>query len=366
MKNFAPAHLMKLKPYQPGKPIDEVKREMGLRDVVKLASNENPYPPSPGVVQAIARAARQVNRYPDGGCFYLRQALAKKLGVPPSQLVFGNGSDEIIILALRAFVSPGDEVVMAKPSFMIYALATRIAGARPKEIPLKDFRYDLDRMRRAVTRKTKLIFIGNPDNPGGTYVTHRQLAGFLKQIPRDVLVFMDEAYYEYAAGNKDYPDTLKLLKRHKNLIITRTFSKIYGLAGLRIGYGIADSPIIAVFDRIRDPFNVNTLAQAAALACLKDRSYYKGVAQKIERQRQYLYRQLTLLKIPFVETATNFVLIRTDQNSAVVSRQLMQRGVIVRDMSVWGLNDFIRVSIGTAQENRKFIRAMTALTKKKK
>jgi len=354
-------HLMKIKPYQPGRPIEEVKRELGLKDVVKLASNENPYPPSPKVLAALGRAARSVNRYPDGGCYYLRRAMARLLKVDPRQLVFANGSDELIILCLRAFARSGDEIITAKPTFLIYEIAARVIGARVKPIPLKDFHYDLDRMAAAVSARTRMIFIGNPDNPGGQYIPAKDLQRFLNRIPKRVMIFMDEAYYEYAVHQADYPDTIRQLARYPNMIISRTFSKMYGLAGLRIGYGVGTLKVIDVVNRVKEPFNVNSLAQAAAVACIQDRPYYRGLAREIERQRRYLYKQLTDLGVSFVPTYTNFILIHVGRKACVMARQLLQRGMIVRDMSAWGLKDYIRVTFGTEAENRQFIKVFRTL-----
>ncbi len=331
MNTIVKKRILDIKPHQPGKPIEEVRRELGFKNVVKLASNESPYGPSAKVVKAIEKAARDINRYPEGSCFYLRQELAKHLRVPEDRLVFGNGSDEIIVLALRAFVNAGDEVIIARPSFLVYEIASRVEGAVVKSIPLKDFRYDLSGMLKAVTRKTKIIFIGNPDNPAGTYVTDKQLKSFLRNLRRDVLVLIDEAYYEYVSAG-DYPDSIALLKSYKNVITTRTFSKMYGLAGLRIGYGIARREIVDILDRVREPFNVNSLAQAAAVACLKDQGYYRRMAKQIKQQKQYLYQQLSGMGLAFVKTAANFILIDVKVKSTKISRQLLRRGVIVRDM----------------------------------
>ena len=357
MRNIVKKNILSVNPYVPGKPIEEVKRELGLKHVIKLASNETPYAPSKNVLKAIAQAALSVNRYPDGGCYHLRQALAKRLKVSGSQLIFGNGSDELIVLSVKAFVNPGDEVIMARPSFLIYEIAAQIADARIRAIPLKNFYYDLEGMLKTITPQTKIIFIGNPDNPSGTYVTELQVENFLKQVPRHVLVFFDEAYYEYVSA-KDYPDTLKLLKQYDNIIATRTFSKMYGLAGLRIGYGIASEAIVDILNRVREPFNVNSLAQAAALACLNDGGYYQRIARAINQEREFLYAQLEKLGVSFVKTATNFILINVKADSTKVAQNLLKEGVIIRDMKFWGLNNFIRVTIGTKQENKKFISAL--------
>ncbi|OGX19979.1 MAG: histidinol-phosphate transaminase [Omnitrophica WOR_2 bacterium GWC2_45_7] len=354
MRHVVKKTILDVKPYVPGKPIEEVKRELALKNVIKLASNENPYGPSPKAFEAIQENVRSLNRYPDGDCFYLRRELARRLGVKPRQLIFGNGSDELIVMAVRAFVNDGDEVVMAQPSFLIYEIASRVAGADIQGIPLKDFCYDLPAMKRAVGPKTKIVFLGNPDNPAGRYITQSQMADFLQGIREDVLVFIDEAYFEYVDA-PDYVDSIRLIPRHKNIIVARTFSKMYGLAGLRVGDGIADEALVDLLNRIREPFNVNSLAQAAALACLKDQAYYRKIARRVKAQREFLYLNLRKLGLSLIETHTNFILINVGQDATGVSDRLMKKGIIVRDMSSWGLRHFIRVTIGTETENKKFI-----------
>ena len=350
-------YIYKIKPYVPGKPINEVRRELGLKSVIKLASNENPYPPSPKVLAAIGVAAREVNRYPDGGCFLLRRALARKLKIDDDQLIFGNGSDEIIVLAVKAFAAKGDEVIIAKPSFLIYEIASTLSGARLHQVPLKDFRYDLEGMKAKINARTKIIFIGNPDNPSGTYITQRQAEDFLRGIPKSTLVFFDEAYFEYVNA-KDYPDTLSLMKKYPNVMTTRTYSKMYGLAGLRVGYGIASREIIDILNRLREPFNVNSIAQAAAVAVLGDEAYYRKIAKEVEVQRQYLYHSLQTMEIAFEESFTNFILVQVGEDSTQVAGRLLKKGVIIRDMAVWGLKGYIRVSIGSASENKRFIKTL--------
>lgn len=350
-------NILKVKPYIPGKPIDEVKRELGLKSVIKLASNENPYGPSRRVLRAMSAAIGGVNRYPDGACFYLRQEIAERLKVAQEQIIFGNGSDEIIVLAVRAFVKEGDEVIIAKPSFLIYEIASLIEGAVVREVALKDFRYDLQGMKDAVTPKTKIIFIGNPDNPAGTYISKNELSRFLQGIRRDILVFIDEAYFEYVHA-KDYPNSIDFLVRYRNIVVTRTFSKMYGLAGLRVGYGIGNPGIISVLNRLREPFNVNSIAQAAAIACLKDKAYYKKIAFMVEKERAFLYAQFRSLGVRFEESYTNFILLKVKQGSSQVAQALMNRGVIVRDMAVWGLKDYIRITIGSHEENLVLVRSL--------
>ena len=350
-------YIYKIKPYVPGKPIDEVKREMGLKSVIKLASNENPYPPSPKVLAALNKASREINRYPDGGCFVLRRILAKKLNVDDDQLIFGNGSDEIIVLAVKAFAAKGDDVIIAKPSFLIYEIASTLSGARLHQVPLKDFRYDLEAMKAKVNLRTKIIFIGNPDNPAGTYISQRQTEDFLRSIPKSTLVFFDEAYFEYVQA-KDYPDTLSLMKKFPNVMTTRTFSKIYGLAGLRIGYGVASPEIIDILNRLREPFNVNSLAQAAAVAVLADEAYYRNIAKEVQEQRQYLYRSFDRMDIAYEKSFTNFIVVNVGSDSSLIAQALLKKGVIIRDLAVWGLKGYIRVSIGSESENKRFIKTL--------
>jgi len=350
-------YIFKIKPYIPGKPIDEVKRELGLKSVIKLASNENPYPPSPKVLAAMAKAALEVNRYPDGGCVLLRRILAKKFNVDEDQLILGNGSDEIITLAVKAFATQGDEVIIAKPSFLVYEIASTLSGARLHQVALKNFRYDLEAMKAKVNRRTKIIFIGNPDNPAGTYITHAQAEDFLASVPKSTLVFFDEAYFEYVQ-EKDYADSLALMKKYPNVMLTRTFSKIYGLAGLRIGYGIASREIIDILNRLREPFNVNSIAQATAVAVLGDEAYYRNIVKDVNAQRQYLYRSLDSMGIAHEISFTNFILVRVKGDSSQVAGALLKKGVIIRDMAAWGLKGYLRVSIGSASENKRFIKTL--------
>ena len=360
MKRVFKQSILRVKPYVPGKPIDEVKRELGLKDVIKLASNENPFDPSPEVFKAIQNGLKELNRYPDGDCYYLRRELASRLKVNQKQLIFGNGSDEIIVFAARAFLKEGDEVVIAKPSFLIYEIASEIEGAEIKAVPLKDFRYDLEGMKKAVSPKTKIIFIGNPDNPSGMYLTENQVREFLKAIPSNILIFMDEAYHEYVQA-KDYVNSIQLLKEYKNLIVTRTFSKLYGLAALRVGYGIGSEELMDYLNRLREPFNVNSLAQAAALACLKDQRYYQGLLKKINEERQFLYQSFQRLGLKYIESCTNFILIDLPKEAVELAKKLLQQGIIVRDMSPWGLKRFIRVTIGTPEENKRLIEELEEL-----
>lgn len=347
-----------VKNYQPGKPIEEVEREYGLKNAIKMASNENALGASPKALAAIRKNILKVHRYPDGGCFYLRNRLSKKLGVEGSHLVFGNGSDELLVLAVRTFVGEGDEVVIADPTFLIYEISAQAENGTVVKVPMKHFHYDLPAMQKKINARTKLVFIANPDNPVGTYVNKNQLVSFLKEVPREVVVVLDEAYYEFAAPKKDYPDGIRLLSAFPNLLVTRTFSKAYGLAGLRVGYGVADPAIINSLNKVREPFNVNLLAQVAALAALEDTAHLKKSVKAVADGRVYLEKELKRLKVRTVDTVTNFILADLGVDAAPVYEKLLKQGVIVRPMSVWGLKTFIRVTIGKKQENERFIKTL--------
>lgn len=351
--------ILNIRPYKPGKPIEEVKREFGLKDVIKMASNENPFGPSPKALRAIKKALSTINRYPDGGCFYLRQALSKRLKVTKEQFIFGNGSDELIVLALRAFVNEGDEVVVARPTFLIYELASKIQGAKIKSVPTRYFKYDLKAMKNAINKNTRLVFIANPDNPNGTYVTRYELEIFLKDIPDSVLVFIDEAYFDFVE-EKDYPNGLDYISRN-NVIVARSFSKSYGLAGLRIGYGVSNSEVIRYMESVREPFNVNSVAQSAGLAALKDRKYLSKVKRMTQAGKRFLYSELKDLGLRYIPSVTNFVLVELGKNTEHICKRLLKKGVIVRNMKGWGMDTFIRVTVGRDKENRRFIQELKGI-----
>lgn len=342
--------------YSPGKPIEEVQRELGLSRVMKLASNENPLGPSPKALEAIRRALPNLNRYPDSACFYLTRKLSQQWGLPAEQFLVGNGSDELITLAARAFLDPGDEVVIADPTFLIYRIAAEIAGAKIRVVPSKEFRYDLRGMRRAVSRSTKIVFIANPDNPTGTYVTKSEVELFLAGLPPEVIVFLDEAYAELVDA-PDYPDSKTFLGK-RPVIITRTFSKAYGLSGIRIGYGVAPRELIQAMQRVREPFNVNSLAQAAALAALDDSEHLEATRRLLREQKPVLYRALKELGLAAVPSATNFILFHAGPRAKELVESLLKRGIIVRDMLVWNLPEYVRVTVGLPEENQAFIQTL--------
>lgn len=363
MSKLARIDILKIKPYQPGKPIEEVERELGLKKVVKLASNENPLGPSPLALEAIRRGLSTLNRYPDGNSFYLKRKLATKLKVKTENLIIGNGSDELIVLAIRAFVNKGDEVIIARPTFLVYEIASLAVGAKIVFVPLKNFKYDLAAMKKKITSKTKIVFIANPDNPTGSYVNKKEVEAFLKGLPKSVIVYFDEAYAEVVA-EKDYPNTLKYLNS-KNVIIARSFSKAYGLAGLRVGVSVSRPEFIDYMNRVREPFNVNSLAQIGAAAALDDKIFLQRTKNLLKEGKIYLYKNFKRLGLKYIPSATNFILLDLKKNSSVIFKKLLKLGVIVRDMNAWKLNTFIRVTIGTKAENKKFIEALEKVLEKK-
>lgn len=359
MKNLVRKNILKVNHYVPGKPIEEVRREFGLADVIKLASNENCFGPSPKALASIRKNLKDINRYPDASSFYLKKKMSRMLGVGEDRLIFGNGSDEIIGLAVRTFIEDGDEIIIARPTFLIYEIASQIHNAVIRQVPLrKDFRYDLVAMKKAVTDKTKMVFIANPDNPTGAYVTRAELNEFLKGLPAGVIVYLDEAYFEFAEyGFKDYPNGLDYLT-NPAVIVSRSFSKAYGLAGLRVGYGISNPVLISYMDRVRDPFNVNLLAQAGALAALDDKKFLKKTLSHVAGEKEALYSAFRAMGLEYVKSATNFIIVNVKRDCKDVFNKLLKEGVIVRDMKAWGLDTYIRVTIGTGAENKRFIKAL--------
>lgn len=350
-----PDHITAIQPYLPGKPIEELERELGISGSIKLASNENPLGPSPEAMKAIQSSFSDLNRYPDGAGYYLKNALSERLSISPEELILGNGSNELLDIAARTYLQAGDEAVMASPSFVVYGMAVQSVGGRSIQVPLRDYRHDLEAMADAISPKTKMIFIANPNNPTGTINTSDEFDALMEKITDDMLVVVDEAYYEYVSA-PDYADSLKQFRAGKNILILRTFSKIYGLAGLRIGYGIAKKEILTDMNRLREPFNTNSLAQKAALAALTDIAHIANSRKINNEGREYLYQQFTALGISYVPTEANFIYIPI-HDSAAVNASLMKKGVIIRPMGPQA----IRVTIGLPEENRRFIEALTAV-----
>ena len=355
MKRIVNKNILKIKPYQPGKPIPEVKRELKLKDVIKLASNENPLGTSAKALSAIKRNLDSLNRYPDGNCFYLKKRLAQKLRLKPTNLIFGNGSDEIIDIIIKTFVAPNEEVLSSKTSFVEYEIVSKANNRKYREVALKDFKYDLSAIKKAIRKNTKVIFIANPNNPTGTYVNKKEVEEFLRGLPKNVIVVFDEAYNEFVDKN-DFPRTLNYINR--NVIVMRTFSKTYGLAGLRIGYALAKPRFIECMNRIRQPFNVNILAQVAALEALGDSKFLNRSKITISSGKKYLYKELEKLGFKTVPSAANFILVDVKKNCRIVFSKLLKQGIIVRPMKIYKLNNFIRVTIGTKKENTRFINGL--------
>jgi histidinol-phosphate aminotransferase len=355
-------HLRTVKPYVPGKPIEELRRERDIEgEILKLASNENPYEPLPEVRQAIIDEISQVNRYPNSGCYDLCIELGAHHGVSPSQVFVGNGSNEIIDLIVRAFVNPDEDIVYANPSFIVYPIVTQLAGVKAVEVPLKDYRHDLPAMREAVTPKTKVVFICNPNNPTATYVSRTEVARFLDGLRPDLLVVFDEAYYEYVVAD-DFPDTIGLLGDRPTIIVLRTFSKIHALSGLRIGYSISHRDVVTCLHKVRQPFNVNRLAQAAASAALKHMDKTKVRVGENRDELHYVREELQKLGFTVPPSQTNFLLAVPPQGSGALIENLMSRGIIVRPMKPFGLGEeTFRVTIGAPHENRTLIKTLKEL-----
>ncbi len=347
------------KPYAPGKPIEEVQRELGLERVIKLASNENPEGPLPAVIEAIHKAARDINRYPDAACYNLTSKLAEHLDVTPESIIFGNGSNEVIDMLIRALVSPGQNVVFSHHSFIVYHLTTSVHFESGRPVPLMaGDKHDLQAMADQVDEQTKLVLVCNPNNPTGTYNTREEFDAFLARIPENVIVAVDEAYYEYVMAD-DYPQTMDLRADHPNLVILRTFSKIHSLAGLRVGYGVGHPSLIGQLHKTREPFNVNMLSQAAAIACLENWHEVEGRARRNREQLEWMAAELTALGLQVVPSQTNFILVRCDGDAGRLTNELLHKGVIVRPMHAFGLGEgALRISVGLPQENQACITAL--------
>ncbi|HEX8956158.1 MAG TPA: histidinol-phosphate transaminase [Burkholderiaceae bacterium] len=359
---FGPDYVRAIAPYQGGKPIAEVAREFGLDEakIIKLASNENPLGMPESAKRAMLAAMEEIARYPDANGFDLKAALSQKYDVPPEWITLGNGSNDILELAAHAFVQPGDYAMYSEFSFAVYPLAVQATGGKPIVVPSKNYGHDLPAFLAALTPAVKLIFIANPNNPTGTFIAKEELEAFIKAVPSNVVVVLDQAYDEYLAAELQY-DSTAWVRRHPNLIVSRTFSKAYGLAGLRVGFGIAQPGITDLLNRIRQPFNVNTMAQAAAVAALGDREFL----QKSAQLNAAGYRQLTAafdeLGLDYVPSSGNFVLVRVgddDGSGAAVNLALLKRGIIVRPVGSYGLPKFLRITIGLPEENAAFIAAL--------
>jgi len=361
---LSPSYVRSIAPYQPGKPISELAREMGIAEasIVKLASNENPRGIGPRTRAAIEAAIGDIARYPDGNGFELKQALAKRYGVDMGSVVLGNGSNDVLELVALAFLGPGRAAVFSQHCFAVYPLATQARGARSIAVPAKNFGHDLEAMAKAVDDETYVAWIANPNNPTGTYARGEEIEAFLRRVPERVLVVLDEAYNEYLPHDLK-ADSARWLKRHPNLVITRTFSKAYGLAGLRVGYALAHPSVADIMNRVRQPFNVNSIALAAAVAALDDMEFVaRSYAENLQGMKQ-IEEGVRALKLDFIPSFGNFITVRVGK-AAEVYKKLLKRGVIVRPIGGgYGLPEHLRVTIGTAQENSKFLGALGASLK---
>lgn len=345
-----------LQPYQPGKPVEELERELGIFDAVKLASNENPRGPGPAVHEALARSGRALNRYPDGNGFELKRALAERLSVDPAMITLGNGSNDVLELLGRVFVGPGDRGVVDAHSFVVYPLAITSSGGEIVRVPSKDYGHDLEAMAAAVDERTRIMFVANPNNPTGTRVTDGEVKKLLASVPDDVVVVLDEAYFEYVDA-PDHPDGIRLLAEHPNLVVTRTFSKIHGLAALRMGYAVSSRAIADLLNRLRQPFNANALAQAAAVAALGDEDYMGESRRLNDAGLAELTAAFDARQLPWIPSAGNFVTIRVGDGNRVYEA-LLREGVIVRPIGGYGLPEHLRVTVGLPAENARFVAAL--------
>lgn len=350
-----PSHISAIKPYVPGKPIEELEREYGIRDSIKLASNENPLGPSPLAVKAIVTSLETLHRYPDGAAHNLIRKLSEHLNIPRDRIVLGNGSDDIIGMLGRVFLEPGDEALIPTPSFLMYDIVVRCTGATPVYVPLKSLGIDLEGVRKAVTPKTRMIFICNPNNPTGTIITRQAFERFAGDLPEGVIIVVDEAYIEFARN----PDCLKSTGYEgRHMITLRTFSKAYGLAGLRVGYAVTSPEIGNLLNRVRMPFNTSIPAQAGACAALDDRDFFKQTLRTVHEGLDFLYAELSKIGIRYFPTQANFFLIDLQRNADEIFQALLRQGVIVRSMTSYGFPEYIRINAGTMAENQRFIRAL--------
>jgi histidinol-phosphate aminotransferase len=346
-----------LKPYLTGKPIEELERELGIKNIIKLASNENPLGPGKLALHAARQALEQLHRYPDGAGFHLKSALSEKFNLRPEQITLGNGSNDLLELIGRAFLNRGDEVIFSQHAFAVYMLVTLGCSAKPVEVPAKLFGHDLAAMADAITERTRVIFIANPNNPTGTWFHQHALEAFLARVPEHVLVVLDEAYVEYVEED-GYPNGFDYLSRYSNLVVTRTFSKMYGLAGLRVGYAVANPQITNVLNRVRQPFNVNAPALAAAQAALNDVNYIEDSKSENTAGLVQITEGLTKLNLHAIPSVANFIAFDCGRPAQPIYEALLYEGVIVRPIGGYGMPDHLRVSIGLGEENERFLQAL--------
>jgi histidinol-phosphate aminotransferase len=358
-KNLFRKELETLKPYVPGKPIEAVKKEFGLERIVKLASNENPLGPSPKAIEAIKKEADQVHLYPDPGAMALREVLEDKFGIPGERIVLGNGGEELIKLIAQTFIEEGDEAIMGLPSFSLYEIAVSHMGGVCHQVPLtKDLKHDLATFEKKLNDKTKLVFICNPNNPTGNIMSKEEVEGFVAKLPDDVVLIMDEAYFEYARLNEAYPNGLEILAKRPNTIVLRTLSKVAGIAGVRIGYAFTSAEIATEMNKVRGVFNVNRIAQAAACAALQDEDHIEKTVALNKQSLDAMMAYFDEKGLPYAPADANFVFVDTKRDSRVVFDKLQRMGVIMRPGFLWGYDTYMRVSSGTMEQTEIFIEAM--------
>jgi len=356
-KALANKYIQNLTPYQPGKPIEEVERELGIKNVIKLASNENPLGASPKALAAALMALQKAHIYPDGSYYTLCHELANFLKISPKQITVGNGSDSIIELIARCYLAPGDHAIISEYAFFIMALAVKISGAIPKIVPAKHYAHDIDGMLKAVDSKTRIIFVANPNNPTGTYINKKEFATLMQAIDPKILVVIDEAYYEYSKVD-DYPDTVAVVNKYPNLIITRTFSKAYGLAGMRLGYAISSPEIADILNRTRLAFVVSSITVAAGIAALQDTEHLRQVQMLTIAGLQQIQDGLRKMNIDYISKLGNFITFDTKTDALKIYQELLLKGIIVRPLLPYNMPSFLRVSVGTPQQNSLFLQAL--------
>ncbi|MEM7407130.1 MAG: histidinol-phosphate transaminase [Pseudomonadota bacterium] len=364
LRNRARPGIQSLAPYEPGKPIEELERELGLTDVIKLASNENPLGAGSLALAAATARLGEMERYPDGSGYQLKQALSRHHGLPESMITLGNGSNEVLDIVARVFAGPGDEIVFSAHCFVVYPIVTRIIGATPVQVPARAYGHDIEAMSAAITPATRLVFIANPNNPTGTWTEPAALKGLLDRAPRDCVIVVDEAYFEYAEGDS-YPDATKWLGEYPNLVVTRTFSKAHGLASMRIGYALSHPAVADLMNRVRQPFNVNDPSMFAALAALEDRAHIERSVSMNRDGMQMLADGFDRLGLDYIPSIANFLTFDTGGNGAETYEALLRRGVIVRPIGGYGLPAHLRVTIGTEAENRRFLDALDVVLAKR-
>ncbi|NIM59377.1 MAG: histidinol-phosphate transaminase [Candidatus Aminicenantes bacterium] len=363
MKKLIRDSVLKIEHYQPGLPLEVLKKEIDLgREICKLASNENPLGPSPLAIDAVKRSLEDSHLYPDNRCVFLKDRIADSLGISPKTLCIGNGTTELIFLMGVAFLDPGDTLIISESSFIMAKIVAQVMDRKLVEVPLKESRHDLDSVLQTITSETKIVYLDNPMNPIGTLITQDEVSDFMEKVPEDVVVAFDEAYYEYV--NKDgFPNTLKYIEEGRNVIIFRTFSKLYGLAGLRVGYCVAKEDFINAFQKVSPPFAVNRFAQIGAAAALEDKEHIKKTKKMNESGKKFLYENFDKMSVFYIPSETNFITIDVKKNAEEICEELQKSNVIVRPLTMYGKPTFLRVTIGTPEQNKRFIDAFKRIYK---